>query len=174
MDDLRYPIGPFRFTPPATPETRRADIVSIAGLPARLREAVVDLDEQQLSTPYRPEGWTVRQLVHHVADSHINAYTRFRLAMTEEQPTVRPYDEKSWAQLEDAREAPIEISLTLLDRLHDRWVRLLDSLRPDDFARTVLHPENGVMSVDHLVQSYSWHGRHHVAHITSLRRRENW
>ena len=116
MDDLRYPIGPFRFTPPATPETRRADIVSIAGLPARLREAVVDLDEQQLSTPYRPEGWTVRQLVHHVADSHINAYTRFRLAMTEEQPTVRPYDEKSWAQLEDAREAPIEISLTLLDR----------------------------------------------------------
>ena len=174
MDDLRYPIGPFRFAPPATSETRRADVTSIAEAPARLREAVAGLDERQLDTPYRPEGWTVRQVVHHVADSHINAYTRFRLAMTEDHPVVRPYDEKSWAQLEDARAAPIELSLALVDHLHDRWVRLLRSLRPDDFARTVIHPENGVMSIDHLLQSYAWHGKHHVAHITALRRRENW
>jgi uncharacterized damage-inducible protein DinB len=174
MDDLRYPIGPFRFTPAVTTGARLADIASIAEAPARLREAVEDLDDRQLNTPYRPEGWTVRQVVHHVADSHINAYTRFRLAMTEEHPTVRPYDQNGWAQLEDACSAPIEISLSLLDRLHDRWVRLLRSLQPDDFARTVLHPENGVMSIDHLLQSYSWHGKHHVAHIAALRRRENW
>lgn len=174
MDDLRYPIGPFQFAPPATAATRRDDIASIAEAPLRLREAVAGLDERQLDTPYRPGGWTVRQVVHHVADSHINAYTRFRLAMTEDRPTVRPYDEKGWAELDDARAAPIEISLALLDRLHDRWVRLLHSLQPEDFARTVLHPENGVMSIDHLLQSYSWHGKHHVAHVTALRRRENW
>jgi uncharacterized damage-inducible protein DinB len=174
MDDLRYPIGPFRFNPPATADTRLADVASIADAPGRLRQAVAGLDERQLDTPYRPTGWTVRQVVHHIVDSHINAYVRFRLALTEDHPTVRPYDEKGWAELADARAAPVEISLDLLDRLHERWVRLLRSLPEEAMARTVHHPENGVMSLDHLLQSYSWHGRHHVAHITALRARENW
>jgi uncharacterized damage-inducible protein DinB len=174
MDDLRYPIGPFRFTPPASEDTRRADLTAIAEAPARLREAVSGLTDHQLDTPYRPGGWTVRQLVHHLADSHVNAYTRFRLALTEEHPTVRPYDEKAWAELEDARAAPVEVSLALLDRLHERWVRLVHGLPEAAMARTVMHPENGVMSLDHLLQSYSWHGRHHVAHVRALRARENW
>lgn len=174
MDDLRYPIGPFRFSPDATDATRRADVEAIERAPALLREAVAGLADWQLDTPYRPDGWTVRQLVHHLADSHINAYVRFRLALTEEHPTVRPYDEKAWAELEDARTDPLDHSLALLAALHHRWVRLLRSQPAAAMARTVLHPENGVMSVDHLLQSYAWHCRHHVAHIDRLRRRENW
>jgi hypothetical protein len=135
---------------------------------------VQGLGEEQLDTPYRPGGWTVRQLVHHVADSHVNAYTRFRLTLTEEEPLLRTYDEKAWAELEDARSAPIEISLALLDLLHERWVRLLRSLRPEDMSRGARHPDHGVMTMDHLLQQYAWHGRHHVAHITRLRARENW
>jgi hypothetical protein len=174
MDDLRYPIGRFRFEPAVTEDSRRTDVASIESAPGRLREAVAGLSPDRLDTPYRPEGWTVRQVVHHVADSHVNAYVRFRLALTEQEPTVRPYDEVAWAELPDAVGAPPEISLALLDHLHVRWVRLLRALTPVEMERTLRHPDHGIWTVDHLLQTYAWHGRHHVAHITSLRERENW
>jgi uncharacterized damage-inducible protein DinB len=174
MDDLRYPVGRFHFDPATAEGAREQAIESIAAVPDSLRAAVQGLREEQLDTPYRPGGWTVRQLVHHVADSHVNAYTRFRLTLTEEEPLLRTYDEKAWAELEDARSAPIEISLALLDLLHERWVRLLRSLRPEDMRRAARHPDHGVMTMDHLLQQYAWHGRHHVAHIARLRVRENW
>ncbi|MDZ7344493.1 MAG: putative metal-dependent hydrolase, partial [candidate division KSB1 bacterium] len=128
----------------------------------------------QLDTPYRPEGWTVRQLVHHVPDSHLNAYIRFKLAITEEKPTIKTYEEKLWSELHDARTAPIEISLALLEALHKRWVLFLQSLNPSDFARPFHHPELGTMNLDTLLRLYAWHGRHHVAQITSLRERMGW
>lgn len=174
MDDLRYPIGPYRFDPAVTDATRRSAIEAIAETPQNLRNAVQGLNEERLDTPYRREGWTVRQVVHHVADSHINAYVRFRLALTEEEPLVRPYDESLWAELLDARGAPVEVSLALVTALHDRWVRLLRSLSSAAMARTLRHPEHGLLTVDHLLQMYAWHGRHHVAHITRLRERREW
>jgi uncharacterized damage-inducible protein DinB len=174
MDDLRYPVGRFRFDPAATGETRRQAIDAIAAAPVALRAAVAGLSDAQLDTPYRPGGWTVRQLVHHVADSHVNAYVRFRLTVTEADPLLRTYEEKAWAELEDARSAPVEMSLALLDALHARWVRMLRSLPPQAMERTARHPDHGVMSMDYLLQQYAWHGRHHVAHVTSLRARENW
>ena len=147
----------------------------IAAAPQRLRQAVSGLDETQLETPYRDGGWTVRQVVHHVPESHMNAYVRFKLALTEETPTIRPYDESRWAQTEDVRLTPIEVSLALLDSLHARWVPLLRALRPDDFRRTFRHPDHpGELTVDWLVAMYEWHSRHHVAHITSLRERMGW
>ena len=172
--DLSYPIG--RFEPPET--VTREDwlryIETIAAMPARLREAVSGLDDRQLNTPYRPGGWTVRQVVHHVADSHINSYVRFRLALTEEQPTIKPYDEKKWAELEDARTLPVETSLQLIEMLHRRWVSLLESLSEDDFRRVFHHPENGVMRIDRTLAMYAWHSKHHVAHINGLRERMGW
>ena len=174
MDDLRYPIGRFRFEPAAEEGGLDAQIEAIAETPTRLREAVRGLDDGQLDTPYRPGGWTVRQLVHHLADSHINAYVRLRLALTEEDPTVRPYDEQRWAELDDARTAPVEISLTLLDVLHDRWVRLLRSLPAEATSRPLRHAEHGALNVGYLVQMYGWHGRHHVEHVLRLREREGW
>lgn len=174
MDDLRYPIGPFRFDPAVSDATRRSAIETIAETPLNLRDAVGGLNDQRLDTPYRPDGWTVRQVVHHVADSHLNAYVRFRLALTEEEPLVRPYDERQWAELRDARGAPVEVSLVLLEALHDRWVRLLSSLPSAAMGRTLRHPEHGLLTVDHLLQMYAWHGRHHVAHITRLRERREW
>lgn len=174
MTDLRYPIGPF--TPPGdvTPDRRLAFIDAIAGTPARLRAAVEGLDEDQLDTPYRPGGWTVRQLVHHVPDSHLNAYTRLKLALTESEPTIRPYDEAAWATLPDSSAVPIDVSLSLLDALHRRWVALLRALRDDDFARVYVHPESGRHTLDHLVALYAWHGPHHVRHVTALRERNGW
>jgi hypothetical protein len=157
-----------------TPDERRAAIASIARTPANLRAAVQGLTETQLETPYRPEGWTVRQVVHHVPDSHSNAYTRFKLALTENVPTIKPYDENAWARLDDTRTTPIETSLVMMDVLHDRWVRLLESIASDDFARQLNHPENGIMNLDQLLALYAWHGDHHVAHITSLRNRNGW
>jgi len=174
MIDLRYPIGKFEMQGQITAEERQRLINEIAEAPARLRAAVEELSPDQLETPYRPEGWTVRQVVHHLADSHLNSYMRFRLALTEEEPTIKPYDEGAWANLEDARRAPLEVSLTLLDALHERWVMLLRSLAPTDFARTFRHPEQGVVPLDRNVGLYAWHGRHHVAHITSLRERMKW
>ena len=174
MIDLRYPVGKFEMTGQFTGEERQRLIDEIAEAPARLRAAVEELSPDQLETPYRPEGWTVRQVVHHVADSHLNSYMRFRLALTEEEPTIKPYDEGAWAKLEDARRAPLEVSLTLLDALHERWVMLLRSLAPTDFARTFRHPEQGVVPLDRNVGLYAWHGRHHIAHITSLRERMKW
>lgn len=172
--DLRYPIGPFRFDGPLTDEQRTEYIDRIEETPARLRAAVEGLSPEQIETPYRPGGWTVRQVVHHIPDSHLNSYVRFRLALTEERPTIRPYHEDRWAELEDAKSAPLEVSLALLDSLHMRWVLLLRSLKPEDFSRTFTHPELGEVSLEKNVALYSWHGRHHVAQITSLIERMGW
>ncbi len=174
MTDLRYPIGKFKMEGDLTDAQRRKFIEDIAEAPAKLRAAVAGLSAKQIDTPYRPEGWTVRQVVHHLPDSHLNGYIRFKLALTEEQPTIKPYDQERWAQLDDARTAPIEISLALLDALHQRWTLLLRSLGPKDLERTFRHPEMGVLSLDAYLSLYSWHGRHHVAHITSLRERMGW
>jgi hypothetical protein len=172
--DPRYPIGKFNFEGQLTSDARRRLIEGIAQAPAQLRAAVEGLSPEQLDTPYRPEGWTVRQVVHHLPDSHLNAYTRFRLALTEDQPTVKTYEQERWAELEDARTAPIDASLALLESLHGRWVILLRALPTTAFARTFRHPELGVVTLDHQVCSYEWHGRHHIAHITSLRKQRGW
>ena len=172
--DPRYPIG--KYTPPqeATPALRQQAIDSIAGTPAKLKAALSGLHDAQLDTPYRDGGWTVRQVAHHVPDSHLNAYVRFRLALTENQPTIKPYEEARWAELADAKSAPVAVSLALLEPLHDRWVRLLRSLTASDFARTFVHPEHGVRTLDWMLFLYAWHGRHHTAHITTLREQKGW
>ena len=172
--DLRYPVGPFTFTGSLSDPERQALIDQIAEAPALMRAAVAGLDQAQLDTPYRPEGWTVRQVVHHVPESHLNSYTRFKLAVTEDEPTIKPYFEDRWAELDDARQAPIELSLDLLDTLHARWVWFLRTLKQPDFERTFRHPDLGVVSLDKNIALYAWHGRHHVAHITSLRERMGW
>jgi hypothetical protein len=174
MDDLRYPAGKFTPDPVPTPDKRHAWIRSIAETPAALRQALAGLTDAQIDTPYRPEGWTVRQVVHHVPDSHMNAYVRFKLALTEINPTVKLYDEAAWARLADTATTPIETSLVLLAALHDRWVTLLESMRDEEFDRGLTHPERGVITTDWLLQLYAWHGRHHTAHITALRQRERW
>jgi uncharacterized damage-inducible protein DinB len=172
--DLSYPIGKFEWPESVTPEMRSQLIGEIEAAPAWFRAAVQGLTGQQLDTPYRPGGWTVRQVVHHVADSHLNSYIRFRLALTEDQPTIKPYDQTKWAELPDARTAPVETSLQLIESLHQRWVALLRSMSDADFARTFLHPERGVMRLDLTLAMYAWHGRHHRAHITGLRERMGW
>jgi hypothetical protein len=148
-------------------------VAAIAELPMRMRAAVAGLTDAQLETPYRPGGWTVRQVVHHVADSHLHAYIRLKFALTEEQPTIKPYDQDAWAALPDCR-LPIEASLALLDGVHARWAALYRSLAPEQFERVFHHPETGLVTVDGQLQLYAWHSRHHVAHITSLRAREGW
>jgi uncharacterized damage-inducible protein DinB len=172
--ELSFPIGKFKWEGDATDEKRQHFIDEIAGTPARVRAAVEGLSTEQIETPYRPGGWTVRQVVHHIADSHLNSYVRFRLALTEDEPTIKPYHEDRWAELDDARTAPLEVSLALLESLHERWVHLLKSLEAKDFARTFRHPEMGVVSLDKNLGLYAWHGRHHIAHITSLRERMGW
>ena len=173
-DDLRYPVGKFEWAGPMTDADRQRFIEQIAQAPANLRAAVRGLSAEQLATPYRPGGWTVRQVVHHVPDSHMNAYTRFKLALTEDKPLIKPYKEDRWAELADTRETPIETSLTLLENLHDRWVRLLRSLTAADLKRTLQHPELGIVSLERYLAMYAWHGRHHTAHITTLRARMGW
>ena len=172
--DLRYPIGEFKYETPLTDDDRQSCIARIEATPARMRAAVAGLNEEQLDTPYRPKGWTVRQVVHHVPESHMNSYLRFKLAITEDEPTIKPYFEDRWAKLDDARQAPIALSLDLLDALHGRWVWFLRSLKQDDWQRTFRHPELGAVSLDKNVALYAWHGQHHVAHITSLRERNGW
>jgi hypothetical protein len=171
--DLRYPVGEFTMPASVTPPMRVDAIGAITALPLKMREAVRSLSDAQLDTPYRPGGWTVRQVVHHVGDSHVNAFIRVKLALTEDNPTVKPYDEKAFAQLADQR-LPIDVSLALLDGLHARWAAVLDSLTPPQFARPLHHPEIGAITIDYLVQTYGWHSRHHVAHITRWREREGW
>jgi len=172
--DLQYPIGRFDWNiNPGDAERRRA-IDEIAALPSAMRKAVHGLSEEQLDTPYRPGGWTVRQVVHHVPDSHLNAYTRVKLALTEDRPTIRPYNEARWVELPDTAHTPLGISLTMLEALHERWVVLLRSIEPQDFSRKFVHPEAGEMDIGKAVYHYAWHGRHHLGHITSLRQRMGW
>jgi len=174
MTDLRYPIGKFSYDGPLTEERRRAFLNDIGQAPANLRAAVKGLSEAQLDTPYRPGGWTVRQVVHHLPDSHMNAFIRFKLALTEDEPTIKPYAEDRWAQLSDVAATPIETSLCLLDCLHQRWMKLLGSLTAEQWERTFRHPEIGVMTLDKTLAMYAWHGHHHVTQITALRGREGW
>jgi len=175
MPDLRYPLGKFDSSAPITAQSRESAIWDITQLPDRLRAAVKGLSDAQLDTPYRPDGWTVRQVAHHLADSHINAFVRVRLALTEDTPTIKPYIEGKWAELSDSTSLAIEPSLQMLDGLHTRWSALLRALGDGDFARTVVHPEHGrELSIDFLTALYGWHCRHHVRHITALREREGW
>jgi uncharacterized damage-inducible protein DinB len=174
MTDLRYPIGKFPSGGPPTEEQKKNCIDDIAQAPGKLRAAVKGLSPQQLDTPYRDGGWTVRQVVHHVPDGHLNAYMRFKRALTEDEPAVTNYDQNRWANLSDTEATPIEVSLAMMDALHDRWVRLLRSLTPEEWTRTFRHPEIGVATLNQYLAICAWHGKHHVAHITSLRERNNW
>jgi hypothetical protein len=174
MEDLRYPIGKFSYDAESTPVKRAAWLRDIAELPAKARNAVAGLSPSQLETSYRDGGWTVSQVVHHLADSHMNAFIRFKLALTEEGPQIKPYDQKAWAALPDARGGAVESSLALLEGLHARWSVLLSSLSPEQLDRTLLHPESGVQKLDRTLQTYAWHCRHHVAHVTRLRQRNGW
>ena len=174
MTDMRYPVGKFESRSKLNADERLTMIEQIAAAPARMRDAVRGLSESQLNTPYRDGGWTVRQVVHHVPDSHLNGYTRLKLALTERESTIKPSDQSAWADLADSRDTPIETSLMLLESVHDRWVRLLRSLDAAAFERTFRHPEHGAVTVDWLIAMYAWHGRHHVAHITSLRKEKGW
>jgi uncharacterized damage-inducible protein DinB len=164
MSDPRFPIGPFTFTPFASETDRQAAIAEIRDLPRLLEEALAALPPEKLDRPYREGGWTVRQVVHHIADSHMNGYTRFRLGLTEERPTVKPYDEAAWANLPDYS-LPVEHSVALLENLHHRWTVMLELTPTEAFSREVVHPDYGAMSLDKMLQLYAWHGRHHVAHV---------
>lgn len=173
--DLRFPIGPSPVVALQTEGERARAIAAIASCPEEMRRAVAGLDDARLDTPYRDGGWTSRQVVHHVADSHMNAYIRHKLAVTEEHPTIKPYDEALWAETVDGRSGDPGVSLTLLAMVHDRWVRFLRSLPPEAFARTFVHPAiDGPVTLDGSVAMYAWHGAHHVAHVASLRRRRGW
>jgi len=172
--DPRYPIGEFQLPAQATHARRQQAIEEIASTPDKIRAAVKGLNDAQLDTPYRDGGWTIRQVVHHVPDSHLNAYVRLKLALTEEKPTIKPYDEAAWAKLEDSKSTPIEVSLSLLSAVHDRWDRIWRSMKAEDFARTLIHPEHGERTVDWMLFMYEWHGKHHTAHITELRKKKGW
>jgi uncharacterized damage-inducible protein DinB len=174
MTDPRFPIGKFHYDGTTSEEQKQAFLTDIAESPAKVRGAIKGLSDTQLDTPYRDGGWTVRQVVHHVPDSHLNSYVRFKLALTEEEPTIKTYAEDRWAELADSKQTPIEVSLTLLESLHDRWVRLLRSLTPEQWKRTFRHPELGPMSLEKTLALYSWHGKHHVAHISELRKLKGW
>jgi uncharacterized damage-inducible protein DinB len=175
MNDPRYPIGRFQTPDKKLDAARRNALIdTIAACPPKMRAAIAGLDDAQLGTPYRDGGWTLRQVVHHVPDSHMNAYIRFKFALTEDAPTIKTYDEALWAELADTRDTPVEVSLTLLEALTTRWVALLHSLRDEDFSRTTRHPDHGPVPLDWLVAMYAWHSRHHVAHITSLREARGW
>jgi hypothetical protein len=173
MSDARYPIGKFTPVPSLTAAERNVCIEQITTAPALFRRAVAGLTEAQLDTPYRPDGWTVRQVAHHLPDSHMNAYIRFKLGLTEDAPAIKTYEEKDWAKTPETR-APIGMSLDLLAALHERWVALLRAMSPADYARTIRHPEWGTPSLDAILALYAWHGRHHTAHVTELRKREAW
>lgn len=174
MADPRFPIGKFHYEGPPSADQRTEFIDQIERTPAAIRTAIQGLTPQQLDIPYRDGGWNVRQVVHHVPESHMNAYIRFKLALTEDEPTIKPYAEDRWARLADVQTTPIEVSLVLLESLHARWVRLLRSLNDDEWKRAFKHPELGVMPLEKNLALYAWHGRHHTAHITELRKRMNW
>ena len=174
MEDLRYPIGKY-ISQPFSDKQLNEWLIDITNLPQHLENAVMNLDEAQVNTPYRPEGWTVKQLVHHVADSHMNAYIRFKLGLTEENPTIKPYEEAAWADLSDTRNLPFNLSLTILHALHARWMEILKNITEEEWNRTVFHPEQKKeISLWHLLGMYAWHGRHHTAHVTALKERMKW
>jgi hypothetical protein len=174
VTDPRYPIGKFEWPQTITEADRKQWITTLAELPAALRKAVAGMTDAQLNTPYREGGWTVRELIHHIADSHMNSYVRFKLGLSEHEPTIKTYDEAAWAQLRDAALIPAETSLCLLECLHLRWVCVLDGMRNSDWQRNVIHPELGTIRLDSLLALYDWHSRHHTAHITSLRQNKGW
>jgi uncharacterized damage-inducible protein DinB len=174
MSDPRYPIGKFSFDGTLTPDQKKQHLHDIEQTPTRFRAAVSGLSDQQLNTPYRDGGWTVRQVTHHVPDSHMNAYIRFKLALTEDEPTIRPYMEDRWAELPEARQAPVEVSLALLGNLHERWTMMLKNISEADWKRTFQHPEMGLMSLGKTLALYAWHGKHHTAHVTKLREKMGW
>jgi DinB superfamily len=174
ISDPRYPIGKFTLPAAFEPELLPSSIAELAAMPENLRAAVDGLSRVQIDTPYREGGWTVRQLVHHIADSHLNAYSRTKMALTEEWPTIYAYDESRWAELADAKTLPVEISLDLLEPLHRRWVALFASLAESDWQRGYIHPENGRNTLAKVAALYAWHSRHHVAHITELRKSRGW
>lgn len=174
MSDLRYPIGPFQMVDKLSYEKRRQYIDQFEETPEKLREAVKGLSKAQLDSPYRPDGWTIRQVIHHLADSHLNAYVRFKMTLTEEIPTTKSYDQERWAELEDSRTAPVEDTLSVFEGLYRRWIILLRSLNAEDFARKLHHPDAGIISLDGYLSMCVWHGLHHTAHITSFRERKNW
>lgn len=174
-DSLSYPIGKFSFNSNADKKEIKQWISEIEKFPIWIKEAVEELYEQQLNTPYRDGGWTIKQVVHHLADSHMNAYIRVKLALTEDRPTIKPYDEKQWAEMDDAKNLPVEYSLSILESLHPRWVYVLKNISENDLERVVFHPARGKeMSVKYIIAQYAWHGKHHCAHITELRKRHNW
>jgi hypothetical protein len=173
-EDLRFPIGKFSFDAESALSGRVAAIQAIEELPVRLRQAIAGFNEEQLQTPYREGGWTIRQLIHHIADSHMNSFIRFKLALTEDKPTIKTYEEADWAQTTDVTQVPVEISLKLLDALHERWFILLASLSDEAFKRQLMHPEHGAIDLEYLTALYAWHSRHHTAHITRLREKMNW
>lgn len=174
MEDLKYPTGRFKFDGEVTRGEIQNWIAEIETLPRRLREAVESLSEAQLDTPYRPGGWSVRQVVHHLGDSHLNSYVRFKLALTEDRPRIKPYYEDRWADMPDSRSADVEDSLAFLEVLHKRWVKLLRSLKDEDWQKEFDHPESGVNSLAKTLALYAWHGNHHLAHVTGLRERMGW
>jgi len=174
MSDPRYPLGKFSFDGDLTAEQKKQYLNDIEQLPARFRAALQGLSEKQLDTPYRDGGWTVRQVTHHVPDSHMNAYVRFKLALTEDEPTIRPYMEDRWAELPEAKTAPVALSLALLDSLHQRWTLMLRNIADTGWKRNFRHPEMGLMSLEKTLALYSWHGRHHTAHVTALREKMGW
>ena len=175
IEQLKYPIGKFQKPSSITKEQLDGYIVTIAGLPAKLRKETENLGDAQLDTPYREGGWTLRQVVHHLADSHLNSFTRFKLTLTEDKPTIKPYEEARWAEWPDAKNAPVTSSLQLLEGLHARWVILMRSMSADQFKRTFVHPEHGrIMILDEVAALYAWHCEHHLAHITELKERKGW
>jgi hypothetical protein len=174
VSDPRYPIGKLELPKEVTAARRQQAITEIASTPVKIRAAVAGLEDPQLDTPYRDGGWTVRQVVHHVPDSHLNAFLRLKMTLTEEKPTIKTYEESQWAELADGKSAPIEDSLKLLDALHARWDRVWQSLKPEHFSRPLIHPDSGEKNIDWLLFLYEWHGKHHTAHITELRKSKGW
>jgi hypothetical protein len=173
-DNLRYPIGEFQFCLPFSTQERMVFLAQLAEAPAKLRTAVANLSEAQLDTPYRPDGWTIRQVVHHLPDSHLNWYIRGKLALTENEPTIKPFSEELWAQLSDGRSGAIEPSLRILEGIHARTALFFESLAPQDWTRKFSHPEFGALSIQDILPALAWHSRHHTAHITELRKRMGW
>lgn len=173
-EDLRFPVGKFDETLEITAERRKEFVQTIAELPAKLNQAIENLNDAQLDTHYRPEGWTLRQVVHHVADSHLNSFCRFKLGLSEDTPTIKPYDEAAWAEMADSKDVPVDLSLKIIEGVHARWTLLLNSMSDADFDREINHPERGVMSLTSMLALYDWHSRHHTAHITETRARNNW